>query len=254
MHLLQQAPPTRLFSELYQKDLLVIGCRFPSWLVRSFIRLARKERLRQSTGRTVFVVDSGAREDQALVDFLRTFKTRTEVFAAEPRAFVRHLFEAWNERQPNSAALPPDLPVSGSIFVSYAGEDRPFAEAIVDALAAANLDVWYDRQQLMAGDVFMDHIHAGIRRADLFIPVLSRNSLTPGDRYFRREWTAAIQKLAGLPSNVDFIFPVRVDDVPYGHEALNNVFNQRSWFDLTGGVTPAFVQAVKERYKRNQGD
>jgi hypothetical protein len=96
VHSLQRALPATLFGELHQKDLLVIGCRFPAWLVRSILRLARPSRLRQSSGRTVFVVDTGAREDQTLIEFLRTFKTRTEVFAREsPVEFVDELHARW---------------------------------------------------------------------------------------------------------------------------------------------------------------
>src|SRR6185369_8350871 len=113
VHSLQQSLPTTLFTELYQKDLLVIGCRFPAWLVRSILRLARPARLRLSNGRTVFVVDTGAREDQALIEFLRTFKTRTEVFEREsPIEFVNELHARWLARTTSAAAAgPPAAPL-----------------------------------------------------------------------------------------------------------------------------------------------
>jgi hypothetical protein len=138
--------------------------------------------------------------------------------------------------------------------VSYAAEDRAVAEAVVRILAAAKLDVWYDQTQLMAGDDFMDRIQAGIRRSDLFIPLLSRHCLAPGDRYFRREWTCAFQKATGLLENVKFIFPAVIDDLPYGHEALPGQLNTLTWYSVAGGVTPEFVATVKERYRKNQGD
>ena len=256
VHALQQAPPATLFKELHQKDLLVMGCRFPSWLVRSFIRLARKDRLRQSMGRTVFVVDSGAREDHALVDFLRTFKTRTKVFDADsPIEFVDRLHAKWRQRAPEPAATAePNLPSRGSIFVSYAAEDRSVAEAIARSLGAADLDVWYDQTQLMAGDEFMDRIQSGIRRSDLFIPLLSRHCLAHGDRYFRREWTCAFRKSTGMLETVKFIFPVVLDDLPYGHEALPAELNTLTWYSIAAGLTPEFVATVKARYRKNQGD
>jgi hypothetical protein len=254
---LQKSPPATLFSELFAKDLLVIGCRFPSWLVRSFIRLARKNRLSQAQ-RTVFVVDSGAREDRTLIDFLRTFRTRTEVFeGADPAEFVNDLHRGWMERrtpEPTPVAPSQNLPAPGAIFISYASEDRGVAEQVVQALEAAKLTAWFDVDQLMTGDRFMDHIQAGIRRSDLFVPLLSRHSLIRAERYFRREWEAAFEKASGLPASVQFIFPVAIDDVPYQHQELPSRFSDLSWFSIAKGLSDDFVNAVKARYKKNQGD
>jgi len=256
VHSLQQSLPTTLFTELYQKDLLVVGCRFPAWLVRSILRLARPSRLRMSSGRTVFVVDTGAREDQALIEFLRTFKTRTEVFEREgPIEFVNELHARWTARAPVVVDAPaPALPPRGAIFISYAGEDRGVAEALAKALTDAKLDAWLDRDQIMGGDHFAERIDAGIRRSDLFVPVLSRNCLTHGERFFRKEWNAAFDKATGLPSSVEYIFPVVIDDLPYQQEELPIKMRQLSWYSVAGGLTPAFVTAVKDRYRKNQRD
>jgi hypothetical protein len=259
VHSLQQAQPAMLFGELHQKDLLVIGCRFPAWLVRSILRLARPSRLRQSSGRTVFVVDTGAREDQTLIEFLRTFKTRTEVFEREsPIEFVDELHTRWKARASTVAAAPPlpPLPEQGSIFVSYASEDRGVAEQIVQTLADAKLGAWFDREQLMAGDLFMERIVAGIRRSDLFVPVLSRHSQTPGERYFRKEWKAAIDRASGFPSNVRFIFPVVIDDLPHDAPELPAELTGQAvtWYSLKAGITPDFVETIKKRYRLNQSD
>jgi len=258
VHSLQQALPATLFTELYQKDLLVIGCRFPAWLVRSILRLARPARLRLSNGRTVFVVDTGAREDQALIEFLRTFKTRTEVFEREsPIEFVNELHARWLARTTTTAAASTPaapLPPKGAIFISYASEDRAVAEAIAQALNQAKLDAWLDRDQIMAGDRFAERIVDGVRRSDLFLPVLSRHCLVPEERYFRKEWAAAFEKATGLPSTIEFIFPVVIDDLPYQQEELPLTLRQLSWYSAVGGLTPAFVTAVKERYRKNQRD
>ena len=257
VHWLQKSPPVTLFSELYEKDLLVLGCRFPSWLVRSFIRLSRPDRLRQARGRTVFVVDTGAREDQKLIEFLRTFKTRTEVFErAAPIDFVTDLHARWRARRQAPAAAPAaeSLPSSGAIFISYASEDRQVAEAVATLLKNAKLDAWFDRDQLMAGDQFKERIQKGIRRSDLFLPILSRNCLSRRERYFRWEWDYAMEKARGLPASVKFIFPVVIDDVPPGHEDIPAALSDLSWMSIAGGLTTELVSAVKERYRRNQGD
>jgi hypothetical protein len=254
MHALSQAPPERLFRWLHQKSVLIIGRPFPSWLMRSFIRLLRGDRLVQSRGPIVFIV--GEREDLALSTFLRTFKTRAEVFSDNSAiGFVDELHARWRQRVPTRAiATAQSLPSPGSIFISYAAEDRAAAEAVARSLAAANLDVWYDPSQSMAGDDLRDRIQAGIRRSDLFIPLLSRHCLALGERYYRREWTCAFEKMAGLPPSVQFIFPVVIDDLPYEHSALPSELTKLSWYSIADGVTPDFVARVKERYRLNQVD
>jgi hypothetical protein len=256
VHSLQQSLPTTLFTELYQKDLLVIGCRFPAWLVRSILRLARPSRLRLTSGRTVFVVDTGAREDQTLIEFLRTFKTRTEVFERSgPAEFVSELHARWTARAPVAVEAPvAPLPPKGAIFISYASEDRAVAEALAQALNEAKLDAWLDRDQIMGGDHFAERIVDGIRRSDLFVPVLSRNCLTHEERYFRKEWSAAFDKAGGLPSSVEFIFPVVIDDLPYQQEELPVRLRDLSWYSVVKGVSPDFVTKIKDRYRKNQRD
>ena len=234
----------------------MIGCRFPAWLVRSFLRLARPSRLRLSGGRTVFVVDTGAREDQALIEFLRTFKTRTEVFErASPVEFVNELHKNWLAHRPGPDPTPAvPRPPKGAVFISYASEDRAVAEALAEALNTAKLDAWFDRDQIMGGDRFAERIVDGIHRSDLFIPVLSRHCLTHDERYFRKEWNAAFEKASGLPSSVEFIFPVVIDDLPYQQEELPLKLRQLSWVSVAKGLTPEFVTAVKDRYKKNQAN
>jgi hypothetical protein len=258
VHSLQRNMPAVLFNELYQKDLLVIGCRFPAWLIRSFIRIARAERLRQSNGRSVFVVDTGAREDATLIDFLRTFRTRTEVIDhVGPVEFVDDLHARWlnhaarNQSQPTEADQP--LPVQGAIFLSYAAEDRSVTEQLAALLRDAKLEPWFDQQKISGGDRFEEHVQAGIRRSDLFIPILSQNCLVREERFFRKEWALAFDRARGLPGTVEFIFPVVIDKLPYDHEELPMAMRSLSWYSLTDGLD-GFVEAVKRRYKKNQGD
>jgi hypothetical protein len=84
--------------------------------------------------------------------------------------------------------------------------------------------------------------------------VLSRHCLVPEERYFRKEWAAAFDKTTGLPSSIQFIFPVVIDDLPYQQEELPLTLRNLSWYSLAAGLTPDFVTAVKERYRKNQRD
>jgi hypothetical protein len=45
-----------------------------------------------------------------------------------------------------------------------------------------------------------------------------------------------------------------IDDLPYREEELPGKLRDISWHSVADGIGPAFVTAVKERYKKNQRD
>ena len=255
VHSLQStgAPPN-LSAALDDKPLLIIGCSFPGWLVRSFIRAARRTRLLMARGKTDFVVDSTGRAEPALLAFLRNFKTRTEFFHhTDAIAFVDELHARWHQRlaqqtpQDQRPRLPEITPMKpGAVFLSYASDDRAAAQAIRDALDAAGIDVWFDRDRLMVGDVFENKIRRHIERASLFIPVLSRSCVTPERRFFRLEWDHAQRVALMAPESSHYILPVVIDDLPPDHEDIPWRFRVVHWERLQHGrPTPDFVDLVR---------
>ena len=52
------------------------------------------------------------------------------------------------------------------IFISYSRKDLDFAQKIVDALAANDLDTWIDWKSIPKGEDWWDHIQQGIEEAD----------------------------------------------------------------------------------------
>src|ERR1700730_15723999 len=75
-----------------------------------------------------------------------------------------------------------------SVFLSYALEDRPAAQAISDALPALGLEVWYDEGGLNGGGVWDQKIRRQIRECDFFMPLISAQTAARPEGYFRREW------------------------------------------------------------------
>ena len=160
-HLLFSARPTRLFAHIQKRHLLILGCSFPSWMVRFFLRASRENRLLLARGKMDIVVDSGTREDLALVSFLQCHKTRTEVFDTGTAAeFVDKLYAKWTARLPAPARwrrctrIPAALCQAGAVFLSYASEDRAVVEQIRDSLEESGMDVWFDRHDPRPGRRF----------------------------------------------------------------------------------------------------
>jgi TIR domain len=263
MHALQSETrrPNVLFDALNRSDVLVIGSTFSGWLARFFFRIAKRERLCMARGKTDFVADRRVEEDTGLVFFLNHFRTRTKVFPGEAVAFVNELHRRWFERHPvgttvslgqtatgveETAVMPP-----GAVFLSYASEDLERAIKIRDALEHAGVDVWFDKQELQPGDDYEAKIRKNIDQCSLFVPVISRHTLTLEPRFFRLEWAQALKVAEQMPPQRRFISPVAVDDTPASDDGMPELFRKVQWTRLPDGQpSTEMVAAFRQIYRQ----
>src|SRR6266516_7368791 len=73
------------------------------------------------------------------------------------------------------------------IFLSYASQDAEAAERICDALRAAGLEVWFVQSELRGGDAWDASIRKKIKECTLFVPIISTNTESRSEGYFRLE-------------------------------------------------------------------
>jgi len=66
------------------------------------------------------------------------------------------------------------------IFLSYAAEHLPLAEQVNAALEAEGHEVFFARQSIPAATPFGRGIRAAVRRSDLFLYLISPESVAPG--------------------------------------------------------------------------
>jgi len=257
--------PNLLLDELSRCQLLLIGSHFPDWLARFFLRIARRERLWMARGKADIVADAHMRDDPSLVAFLQRFSARTKVYQGGGAVeFVAELFRRWSERHPEAeTAAPPPEPaarigdplemLAGSIFLSYASEDRPVVDALRQELETAGVDVWFDRQALQLGDDYEAKIKRNIENASLFVPILSRNTLTTARRFFRIEWDHAEKVAIQVPPNQRYILPVVIDDVAPNDPAIPERFRKTNWVRLQPGTpNPDLVAALRQLFRDYQ--
>jgi hypothetical protein len=213
--------PERLFDELGRNNLLFLGCRFPDWLTRFLLRTAKNSKLSAERGFSEYLVDIDATSDSPLVAFLTGFSRETQILPFDPLDFVAELAQRWQERQggdgaakaPEPAPMPETMP-PGSLFISYASEDRPAALRLAASLQAAGLPVWLDRQQLDWGTDYTARIRLAIQQCALFVPVLSRTA-EQRTGFFRKEWSWASERnLDFTGSSLAFLCPLVIDDTP----------------------------------------
>ncbi|HKT78684.1 MAG TPA: toll/interleukin-1 receptor domain-containing protein [Vicinamibacterales bacterium] len=270
MHALQtpEYRPARLFAELYERPLLMLGTRFPDWLMRLFLRMLRRTPLDYREVPKQYVADLEAQSDPNYRFFLRSFATNTELVEdLDPPGLVKELAARWQERYGSEAVAAAASPArstqapmpKNAVFVSYCASDasgRPAidcraATAICDALESRGVEVWFDKDQLRGGDEFERCIKRYIETCSLFMPIISQTTESRGEGFFRREWGWALDRLSNFTGNDrQFLFPVVIGDVnPYAAKVPDE-FRKVQFTTLVDGTPDAqFLDRVQMLYE-----
>jgi TolB-like protein/lipoprotein NlpI len=135
---------------------------------------------------------------------------------------------------------------SHAVFLSYASQDAVGAQRIGDALRSAGIEVFLDQSELRGGDVWDQKIRNEIHDCALFIPVISANTASRHEGYFRLEWDLADQRSHMMARNRVFIVPVCLDATRETGADVPESFHRVQWTRLPGGETSsAFVERVR---------
>ena len=209
----------RLFSELRTQSLLLIGCDFPDWLTRFFIRLSNTQRLADARGKREFLIEQSADGGGSLTLFLEHFSPDTWVHPGSAQEFVAELARRWHERHPGSERRRDDeVPIetarprtSETFFISYSRTDLAAARRLFEGLQEIGADVaWFDKSDLKPGDPWEQAIRNAINGCYLFLPLVSANTEARDESFFREEWTVASERARRIQGR-KFIVPVVVD-------------------------------------------
>lgn len=260
VHVLQDKlkQPRTLFDELRGNHLLILGCSFGDWLSRFFLRTARNFPLSQKRRRWDYLIGDWIAHEDELALFLESFSPDTHVVPMTAPQFVAELGARWHAAHP--AAAPPSAGKSipkGAVFLSYASEDVEAASRLAEGLRSADLEVWFDQDALRWGEDWEASIRRGIRACALFLPVISRRSLSDENRrsYFWREWNAAADFTHAMAPDEVFLMPVVIDDTRIDRAALPDPFQRAQGRSLPDGkitpdVTALFVDLVRDFHRR----
>jgi TolB-like protein len=139
-----------------------------------------------------------------------------------------------------------------TVFLSYASEDRPAAQAIRDALTALGLEVWYDESGLDGGDVWDQKIRRQIRECDFFMPLISAQTAARPEGYFRREWRLAVERTLDMADDHTFLLPVAIDDTTQAAARVPEKFLTVQWLRVPAGRATAALEALCRRLASGQ--
>lgn len=193
--------PKELLQYLENKNVLAIGCNFENWVFRFFW----------------FVL--GQRPDQSNYDFSKKkgsvaimFSDQTNDVEKNKEFFDSKDIDYYDNSRIFMSLLASELvdesvPEEGDIFISYASEDFPTARNIFDYLKNQRQSVWFDIR-LKAGDRYGDYIEKGIDQCNIFMPILSNQTIKDlkdwkekkrtEPRYYMREWAMAQEKAENI--------------------------------------------------------
>ena len=96
---------------------------------------------------------------------------------------------------------------SHAVFLSYASQDAEAAQRICEDLRAAGIEVWLDQSELRGGDAWDLKIRQQIRDCALFVPIISVNTASRLEGYFRLEWKLAVDRSHLMAAEKPFLLP-----------------------------------------------
>jgi len=271
LHAMQdkQRQPKTLFDELRGNHLLILGCNFGDWLTRFFLRTARSLELSQKRRRWDVLVGDQIAHDDKLALFLESFSPDSRVVSLTAPQFVAELAARWHAAHPVAAQSTEPVAreagtggrsiPNGAIFVSYASDDLEAASRLAEGLRAAGLEVWFDKDALQMGDDWARSIRRGLERCSLFLPVISRQTLSEENRrrYFWREWNDADDFARGMAPGEAYIVPMVIDDTRIDRAPLPDSFKKAQGKSLPGGkvtldVAELLVELVRDFHRRQR--
>ncbi len=246
--------PQNLFDALQARSLLALGCSFPGWLARFFLRAAKGEQFFSHGARGV-IVDRATPVDSEFVMFLE--RRQTVVYSqGNAVQFVAELHRRWIEKFGKKDSDGPPAPgrfqdfKPDSVFLSYASEDRQYALQVKQAFDEMGVDVWFDQSALESGDDYRLKIEKNIENSSYFVPLISKHTATMEKRFFQREWNKAIDESAAYPREYPFIQPILVDDTPLDSPGIPRQFLDRHIRKLD--ALPQLIEDAKKRIRERR--
>jgi hypothetical protein len=216
--LLENGELTWLSQKLKDKKLLLLGMRFGDWLTRFFIHLIRRTAWHNDTNYN-YIAEHDILKTETFVLFIQATRGATQFIPGDPKEFVGELYRRWMERAGSTQEIDKSGPASteagrarkGSVFLSYAREDKEAAKTLHNRLKEAGCDVWFDERELEGGEAYAKTMEHRIRwDCCAFVSIISKNTEgNPGFFHQERIWGKIRASYYGALG--DFYIPVIVD-------------------------------------------
>jgi hypothetical protein len=236
---------------LVDKLLLFIGCDFPDWFMRFIIRIVTNERYKDRSLGDYIVwsdIDKFPKLNKFLEQFNKNIFKTEKCHEGNLKIFIDELYYKWTD-----ALKEQPIKYKEMVFLSYNNPDREWAKILKKRLKAKGVrNVWFDIDDLDIGK-HQENIESEIRKCDIFIPLISNNSLTNTRSYTQTvEWTCIEGRLSAdkyYRQSTFKLVPIIIDETERSDERIpgfmrefaiwNLQQDQERIFELlTGALTP----------------
>ena len=234
--------PKTLSRYLSDKFILALGSEYPDWIFRFIWHSLKNFNIspsRMDDTQGIVTLDDCADETK-LKRFINHVQAQAYHHSTE---FVTELNRRWEEEE--------DLhsPDSGDavccqeldVFISYASEDFETANAIADIFREQGASVWLDKKKLEGGDEYDRIIKKAISRCKRFVPILSKATMKNERRYFRKEWSYAINE-TDYRLRMEYIIPIDMGEGAMSSDLIPETFKEKHCLSFN---SPDFVNSVK---------
>lgn len=241
-----------LIGLLRNRSLLLIGSPFRNWFVRFFLFIAKRSGIAVRNDTTGAYFADNLHADDPLVFYFDKVIGSPRVLPIDPCTFVSELRQRWTHKHASAplahiAELPQNMP-RGTVFISYASEDRQAAFSIAMGLHNAGIPVWLDKVQLQTGTSWEDALRVAIKqRAALFLSLISSTTEGFTDEEAARRFVMKERQWAAIRHDdcLTFYIPVRISPGTSTQLREPEVFRRLQCAKLPGGqVIPNFIARI----------
>jgi SIR2-like protein/TIR domain-containing protein len=257
-----------LFEAVKNKSILLIGCSFPNWFMRFFIRTISKNRYK--TGKPKFVASDRTAQDVDLSSFLENNKTSVisigtstktdknddEVYS-DTVEFIDELFEKTESSATSVTSNKPRY--KEEIFLSYSRRDQSIVEKMKNEFEKCGVQLFFDNDALKTGEEYAKTIDKKLMKFDYVLPIISKNSLENKDSFvYAKEWLPAITmektrqgfNLFKKEGQENYIRPYIIDDTSATDDDIPEEIRNRNITTIP--VEEGFEKMVRKFIKENE--
>lgn len=180
-----------LFSYMEKGYLLFLGCNFPDWFFRLFVRFCIGDRVdmaKEATTRKA-VIDTLVQYDSSRTLFINDYGIQS--VNLDCNVLIDEIYRRFEAIGGGQYLVPKTE--NNKVFLSYCRADYDVVSGVSEQLGAKYIDHFLDTQQLVAGMDLHDTIKREIDNACLVLAFVS-NNLSAASDYFCLEWAYAIRK------------------------------------------------------------
>jgi len=217
-----------LFDTIGDKSILLVGCSFPNWFMRFFIRTISNSRFIEKR-KSKYVASDRTSQDEDLANFLENNATKVFQIGASHSAgkseekvysnsieFIDELCDNLTEKK---VLKRNEVLYKEKVFLSYSWDDKVMVSKLKSSFEANGVSVFFDNDYLETGARFADEIAKYIKTCDYFVAIISENSIRDESRYvYDEEWRRALYLAEEKEGR--FIWPYIIDDTPPVHHKI----------------------------------